>query len=184
MSLSSPSTTASVSAEAPSSESVSGTVSSGGSVSSGAVFANSGASRFAGLTPGQPSIPARRAGTAHAAYRQAGSVATPGRSVSLLYERLLRDLDDADRAIEARLPAIAHEALVHAQKIVEGLDLCLDRTTWDGADNLSALYRFLLDELTQANVRKDSTRVQNCRAVIGPLAEAWREAWAMTAKAS
>jgi flagellar protein FliS len=122
--------------------------------------------------------PMSRVQGARARYQQHGKVASPGRSVVLLYERLLRDLDDATMAIGAGDRAAAHAALIHAQKIVEGLDLSLDRTRWNGAGALGAVYEYVSNELVAANVAKDQRRIAACRQVLEPLADAWREAWA------
>jgi flagellar protein FliS len=120
---------------------------------------------------------------ARARYQQHGKVASPGRSVVLLYERLLRDLDDATIAIGAKDHAAAHDALIHAQKIVDGLDLSLDRSKWNVANALGAVYEYLGNELVTANITKDQRRIAACRKVVEPLAEAWRGAWAELAGA-
>ena len=114
---------------------------------------------------------------ARARYEQHGKVASPGRSVVMLYERLLRDLDDATIAIGARDNAAAHDALIHAQRIVDGLDVSLDRSKWNGAGALGAVYEYLGHELVNANLSKDQRRIAACRQVVEPLAEAWRGAW-------
>lgn len=108
-----------------------------------------------------------------------GSV-SQGRLLVLLYERLLRDLDDAVVGIAARDRDRSHAALVHAQDIVAELDLALDHERWPGAEQQSAIYRFLLDRLVQANVDQDEVVVRQCRAVVAPLAETWSEAWRQT----
>ncbi len=95
----------------------------------------------------------------------------------LLYERLLRDLDDATLAIRSAQHGAAHDALIHAQRIVEGLDLSLDRNAWSGASALSTIYEYLHRELVAANIAKDPRKVAACRQVVEPLVEAWRGAW-------
>ena len=115
---------------------------------------------------------------ARARYQQHGKVASPGRSLVMLYDRLLRDLDDATMAIGRRDHAAAHDALIHAQRVVDGLDLSLDRSQWDGATALGAVYEYLNNELVAANIAKDTRKIAACRQVVEPLAEAWRDAWA------
>ena len=109
-------------------------------------------------------------------YAGAGAEAPSSeRLVVLLYERLLKDLDDAGAALaDGRSP---HEPLTHAQEIVDALDTALDVDSWPGAANLSALYAHLLVELVAANLERDARRVAACREVVAPLAEAWRAAW-------
>jgi flagellar protein FliS len=106
-----------------------------------------------------------------------------GRLLVLLYERLLRDLDDAVVGIAARDRERAHRSLVHAQDIVSELDLALDHERWPGAAQQSAIYRFLLQQLVRANIDQDAQLVRECRAVVAPLAETWTEAWKQTSSA-
>jgi flagellar protein FliS len=108
---------------------------------------------------------------------------TSGRTVVQLYQRLERDIDDAERHLAAREIEGAHLALMHAQEIVSALDLALDHRAWDGADDLSRLYRFVRERLIAANVAKDAAPLAACRTVIAPLSAAWRESWSTLAEA-
>lgn len=106
-----------------------------------------------------------------------GTTASPERLVVLLYQRLVRDLTEAEGAIGANEVEASHRALLHAQEIIDALDLALDRESFDGAKGLGDLYDHLHDRLVHANVRKDAVVVAECREMIEPLSEAWREAW-------
>ncbi len=109
-------------------------------------------------------------------YAGAGAEAPSSeRLVVLLYERLLKDLDDAAAALAGGRSA--HEPLTHAQEIVDALDTALDTSTWPGAEGLSALYAHLITQLVAANLERDPRRVAACREVVAPLAEAWKAAW-------
>ncbi len=98
-------------------------------------------------------------------------IASPARILVLLYERLLRDLDEAERALLAG--GNAHPALMHAQEIVDALDLALDRDQWSGAEGLGAIYDHLTDELIAANVDRNVDAVRRCRRIVEPLHVAW-----------
>lgn len=102
--------------------------------------------------------------------------ASPVRLLTLLYDRLVRDLHVAAAAIVARDVETAHTELVHAQAIVAELAGSLDVDAWDGAPGLAALYEFLLAELVAANVAKDVGRVAACIQLVEPLRDAWHEA--------
>lgn len=102
--------------------------------------------------------------------------ASPARLLTMLYDRLVRDLDVAGAAIVARDLETAHNGLVHAQAIIEELRASLDLQAWDGAAGLAALYDFLLGELVTANVTKDPVRVAACAELVTPLRDAWHEA--------
>lgn len=104
------------------------------------------------------------------------STASPARLLVMLYERLLRDLTAAERALAERDHAVANDQLQHAQQIVLELRTSLDVDAWSGGPGLEALYTFLHGELVAANLDKDATRVRSCRSLLEPLADAWRDA--------
>jgi flagellar protein FliS len=94
-----------------------------------------------------------------------------------LYERLLQDMDQAAQAIEHKRPADAHAKLVHAQQILEELHMAIDVDAWPEGRRLVSLYLYVHEQLVLANLRKDAARVRECRELIEPLAETWREAY-------
>lgn len=107
----------------------------------------------------------------------------PERLLVLLYDRLLRDLDDADRGIAAIDIPVAHDALTHAQDIVAELHSALDPTRWDGADHMAEIYAYLADLLGRANMSKSVVLVAEARSVIAPMRDTWAEAYAVTSAA-
>lgn len=104
------------------------------------------------------------------------TTASPARLVTMLYDRLVRDLVGAEQALSDRQLGPAGEQLLHAQEILLLLRSSLDRDAWDGADGLSQLYDFLLGELVAANVTKDPAVVRSCRILLEPLRDAWHAA--------
>ena len=121
---------------------------------------------------------AGRMAAARNAYASDGrTTASPERLVVLLYQRLMRDLVEAEAAIERREIESSHHLLLHAQEIIDTLDLALDRDAWDGAEALGSLYTHLHDRLVIANVKKDAAIVAECRGMVEPLSDAWRDAW-------
>ena len=129
------------------------------------------------LATPQPPKSASRLDGLRSRYKENTSVATPGRAIVLLYDRLLKDLDDARDAIRSGSRPEVHEALIHAQLIVEGLDVSLDQRNWSGAAGLRAIYDYVNSQLVTANVSQDVRAIETCRSVIEPLADAWRQAW-------
>jgi flagellar protein FliS len=109
---------------------------------------------------------------------------TGPRLLLALYARLLRDLDDAAGAVRADRPNDAHTALVHAQDIVHELRLALDHDAWDGAGTLADVYEWTERLLVQANITKDAALVEECRALVEPLHDAWAHAANGTAEAA
>ncbi len=102
--------------------------------------------------------------------------ATPARLLTMLYDRLVRDLRLAELAIMAGDHAEVNTLLIHAQDIVLELQSTLNLDAWSGARGLNELYSFVYSELIQANIRKDERRVDVCLNIIEPLQAAWHEA--------
>lgn len=104
---------------------------------------------------------------------------SPARMVVALYDRLMLDLDRAFHALEKRDIAATHASLVHAQDIVNELNDSLDLDAWSAAANIAEIYGYLLTELLAANVEKNAARISDCRRIVEPLRDAWREAAAL-----
>jgi flagellar protein FliS len=104
------------------------------------------------------------------------ATASPSRLVTMLYDRLVRDLVTGESAITAWDLAAANASLVHAQEIIWELAAGLDPTRWSGGPALAALYQFMLVELLDANVKKDAAKVASVRELVEPLRDAWHQA--------
>ena len=102
--------------------------------------------------------------------------ASPARLVTMLYDRLVRDLTTAEAALAGSDIESANNALIHAQEIVWELAAGLDPTKWSGGPALAALYQFILNELLEANVKKDQAKVGSVRDLVEPLRDAWHQA--------
>ena len=94
----------------------------------------------------------------------------------MLYDRLVRDIVNAEQALAGRDLARANSELQHAQQIVLELRSSLDTTAWSGAPALEQLYTFVHAELVSANLEKSAARAASCRALVEPLRDAWRQA--------
>jgi flagellar protein FliS len=101
--------------------------------------------------------------------------ATPERLVTMLYDRLLLDVERAEAAQLSGNWQDASTHLVHAQAIVAELNASL-ADTWDGSASLRALYVHLTTTLIGANIGRDPQRTRECRDLIAPLREAWHGA--------
>lgn len=108
----------------------------------------------------------------------ADAVATagPAKLLTMLYDRLLLDIDRAEVALRDGARADATQHLAHAQEIVAEFIANLNTGEWDGGDRLLSIYTYLLSELIAASTSGDADRAAACRTVVAPLAEAWREA--------
>lgn len=104
------------------------------------------------------------------------TTASPAKLLTMLYDRLVRDLLSAEIALGSSQNERASDQLLHAQAIVLELQASLDVEAWEGGPGLSALYTFVYGELVAANVGKDATKVRSCHDLLEPLRQAWHEA--------
>lgn len=108
--------------------------------------------------------------------------ASPERLLTMLYDRLLVDIDRAAASQDAGDWAAAGGHLTHAQRIVAELSGSLT-DAWDGAADLRSLYTYLTGRLIGANVTRDRAITDECRTIVAPLRDAWHEAAALTTSA-
>jgi flagellar protein FliS len=108
----------------------------------------------------------------------ADAVATagPAKLLTMLYDRLLLDIDRAEVALRAGDRPAGTQHLAHGQEIVAEFIANLNVGAWAGGDGLLSIYTYLLSELIGASTAGDADRAAACRTVVAPLAEAWREA--------
>ncbi|WP_159793712.1 flagellar export chaperone FliS [Puerhibacterium puerhi] len=104
------------------------------------------------------------------------ATASPARLVTLLYDRLLLDLDRAAAALGAGDRDGGRRHVDHAQDVVSELMSSLDPDAWEGGPALMQLYTFVMSELLTAGATGDTDKVAACRELVAPLAEAWHEA--------
>lgn len=112
------------------------------------------------------------------AYRQSAvTTAGPAQLVTMLYDGALGAIARAQHP-EAT-PEVVNRELQRAQDIVTELLVTLDHDRGGQiAGGLASLYRYCLDELLAANIRKDPSRLETVVDVIAPIREAWVEATA------
>ncbi|QAY60081.1 flagellar export chaperone FliS [Microbacterium protaetiae] len=109
--------------------------------------------------------------------------ATPERLLTMLYDRLLLDIERGEAAQRAAEWESANTHLQHAQAIIAELSSSLT-SVWDGSAELRALYDFLTRTLIGANIARDADRTRSCRTLVVPLHEAWHQAATSLAQAA
>ncbi len=102
--------------------------------------------------------------------------ATPVRLLTMLYDRLLLDLNRAEAAQLRQDWQVASDNLVHAQAIVSELSTSLNIDAWDGGEGLFALYTYVSTAMMGANTNRDPARTRECIALLEPLRQTWHEA--------
>lgn len=116
--------------------------------------------------------------------REAVLSASPARLLTMLYDRLLLDLNRAAAAQQAGDATVAAENLVHAQDIIAELTSSLNPEAWDGAQGLQGLYAFATQTLINANIRRDPALTRQVIELIEPLRLSWHEAAAAPLEAT
>jgi flagellar protein FliS len=101
---------------------------------------------------------------------------SPQKLLLAIFARLHRDLISATAAITGNQIEAAHDSLVNAQELVYELRLALDPDAWPGANELKALYDYVLSLLIEANLTKSIETIHRCIDIVEPLEETWIEA--------
>jgi flagellar protein FliS len=100
--------------------------------------------------------------------------APPRRLLDELMNRLLRDCSDARASIRSGDIAGKGNHIGHALAIVGELVAALDHSVApELCGNLTALYQFVIDRLSDANVRKAESPIVEAEKVITTLREAF-----------
>jgi flagellar protein FliS len=114
-------------------------------------------------------------------YRAAAvSTASPGVLILMLFDGALRFIALAEHGftLEAlpRRNEEVHNNLTKAQSIVRELQVSLDlERGGEFAAQLFALYDFMVDQLLEANVKKEIERIQTVKNFLQDLRDAWAE---------
>ncbi|MBK7722255.1 MAG: flagellar export chaperone FliS [Austwickia sp.] len=116
--------------------------------------------------------------------RESVTTASPATLLTMLYDRLLKDLTVAERAVVAANIQGGHDALIHAQEIIAELFATLDLSVWPEGESLQRLYVWMTEQLVIANTDKDAGPIRDVRAVVEPLAQAWHQAAIQTSGAA
>lgn len=94
-----------------------------------------------------------------------------------LYETMTLSLKMAHKGIVSKSPKIRGENISKVMAVLTELDASLDRENGgELADNLSRLYRFVMDRLTIANFRNDAAALEDADNVISELHQGFKAA--------
>ncbi|MDT0156377.1 flagellar export chaperone FliS [Microbacterium sp. ARD32] len=101
--------------------------------------------------------------------------ATPERLLTMLYDRLMLDIERGEVAQRREDWNEANAQLQHAQAIVAELNASLT-DAWESSAQLRAVYTFLTQTLIGANIGRDPERTHACLEFVAPLRDAWYSA--------
>ncbi|MGI6175381.1 MAG: flagellar export chaperone FliS [Christensenellales bacterium] len=100
--------------------------------------------------------------------------ANPVELIVMLYDGCVKQMKKAKIAIGQNKPALAHECLGKAQKIILELVNCLN-LEYPIAQDLMELYDFLLQEVIEINLEKDADRIDGVVGILADLRQAWSQ---------
>ena len=94
---------------------------------------------------------------------------------TMLYNRLVRDLKQAQGAVDKKEIQLAHNAITHAQEILAYLMNTLD-TSLDVGRNLNLMYDYMYRRLVEANIKKDGEILQEITGYAEEIRNTWVQA--------
>jgi len=103
------------------------------------------------------------------------NTATPEELTLMLYNGLVKFLMQAQSAIDAKNIEKANNAILKAQAIIVEFRTTLDMN-FEVSQNLELLYDYMYRQLTQANIKKDNTIVEEVLGMAKELRDTWAQA--------
>ncbi len=114
-------------------------------------------------------------GAIGAYHENAVTTQTRGRLIVLLYEGAIKFLEQAKAELQAGNYAEKGEFINKALAIINELDSCLDvENGGEVATNLRRLYQFSIRHLGEANLHRDTQRIQDVIDCLKDLNEGWK----------
>lgn len=106
--------------------------------------------------------------------------ASPGQRVVMVYEGIAKNLRFALSAFNEDSPERfekIHNSLQLAEKLVFELKVALDKENGgEIAESLDSLYDYWIDEISEANVKKEPKNIRQIMAMVKDLTDGWRQA--------
>lgn len=108
------------------------------------------------------------------------SRATPGELVAMLYERAVRDLENAEALLKVegdpRSTSNSIHLVVHAQQIISELQRSLDKAKGgDLAANLDRIMEYAQYRLAEAIAGRKADPIHEVAGLLSELRDAWRK---------
>jgi flagellar protein FliS len=109
-------------------------------------------------------------------YRQQQIASTPSDKILLmLYDGAIRFCEKAKAAIQDKDVQEANNFIIKVERIVEELRSCLDMN-YEISHNLYSLYDYMYNRLMEANLKKDTTMLDEVSGMLSELRETWGQA--------
>ncbi|MEN6349908.1 MAG: flagellar export chaperone FliS [Syntrophomonas sp.] len=100
---------------------------------------------------------------------------SPGKLLIMLYDGMVKNLRNAQYAINNQDVPSAHDHIVATQNILVELMATLNMD-YKISENLLALYEFMYNQLVEANIKKDGRLLLEVQELVMDLRETWDQA--------
>ncbi len=100
---------------------------------------------------------------------------TPGELLLKLYDETVKQLRYAEDALRQKQYERANTSLQKAQRIISHLNKTLSME-YEIAQNLEALYDFFIYKITQVNIHKDASHIEEILPMVTELRDAFAQA--------
>lgn len=101
--------------------------------------------------------------------------ASPEELVMMLYNGIIRFVNEAKQAIDDKNIEGAHNSITRAQDIVLELMSTLDMQ-YDISKNLYSIYDYISRRLIEANLKKDKVALDEVESLVSDLKDTWGKA--------
>lgn len=101
--------------------------------------------------------------------------ASPEELTLMLYDGCLKFMRQGKLFIEENNIEGAHNSINKAQAIIEELDVTLNMDI-SISENLRLLYQFMLQQLIEANIKKEISYIDSVYPMVEELRDTWKEA--------
>ena len=102
------------------------------------------------------------------------TTASPADLVLMLYEGAIKFCNIAIVAIEEKDIMKAHNNIMKAERIIQEFQICLDYR-YATAKDFNEVYTYLLQRLTEANIKKDAEILEEALGYIREMRDTWKE---------
>lgn len=101
--------------------------------------------------------------------------ASPEELTLMLYDGCLKFMRQARVFIEDKNIEAAHVSITKAQAIIEELDMTLNMDI-PISESLRPLYQFMVEQLIEANIKKETSYIDTIYPMVEELRDTWKEA--------
>jgi flagellar protein FliS len=118
--------------------------------------------------------------SSHGAYKKVDvETASQEKLIIMLFNGAIQKAEDGKRRITSGDIEGSHNQLVRAQEIISELRNALDMSVGEIALTLDRAYEYLYHLLVQANVKKNTSQIDECISHLIEIRDTWKEAFAI-----